>query len=180
MILTAGAALALAASVHLFGLVAGTSGRLWGELVSHRRDLPYQWRSFRDATREPLRNTLWYGYQVAEASLFGMTPTFFILRLRRPRPPFRVLLAQPGMVAGLAMVFGLFWGTGTLLTLFPGRFDGFSAAPSAIGGAVALAWFALALSRKGKPEPGWVDRMGRILGFVAIGLAVLLPAIMRI
>jgi hypothetical protein len=84
------------------------------------------------------------------------------------------------MVAGLAMVFGLFWGTGFLITLFPDKFDSMTAAPSAIGGSVAAAWGALALSKRWEPEPGWVDRVGRVLGCAAIGAALLGLIVFRI
>jgi hypothetical protein len=97
-----------------------------------------------------------------------------------PRPPLRALLRQPGMVAGLAMAFGLFWGTGGLISLFPDRFDSMNAAPSAIGGTVAAAWGALALSRRWEPEPGWVDRVGRVLGCAAIGTELLGLVVFRI
>jgi hypothetical protein len=112
--------------------------------------------------------------------LFGMTPAFFILRLRRPHPPMRVLLRQPGTVAGLAMVFGLFWGTGCLLVLFSDQVDSMTAAPAAIGGAVAAGWGILALSRQGQSERGWVDRLGRVLGCIAIGTGLLGLVIHRI
>ena len=35
---------------------------------------------------------------------------------------------------------------------------------------VATAWMALALGRRWRPEPSWVDRTGRALGFAWIGL----------
>jgi hypothetical protein len=180
MILIAGAALALAAGSHLLLLLAEMLGRLCREAAAHRADLPAHWPVFWGATHDPLRNTLWYGFQVAEMFLVGMTPAFFVLRLRRPRPPWCALLRQPGTVAGLAMVFGLFWGTGCLLASFPDRVDSMTAAPAAIGGAVAVGWGALALSRKWEPERGWVDRMGRVLGCAAIGAALLGLMVFRI
>jgi hypothetical protein len=121
-----------------------------------------------------------HAFQLAEMFLFSMTPAFFILRLRRPRPSLRVLLRQPGTVAALAMVFGLFWGTGALLALFPERVDAMTSAPAAIGGAVAVGWGILALSRWWEPERGWVDRVGRILGCIAIGMGLLGLVIQRI
>ena len=180
MILTAGAAFSLAAGTHLIVLMARTFGHLCSEALAHRADLPHLWLTFWGATHDDLRNTLWYGFQVAMALVIGFTPAWIVVRLRRPRASWRGLLRQPGAVAVLAIVFGLFWGTGALLTLFPDLFDSWSAAPSAMGGAVALAWGALALSRRWQSEPGWIDRVGRLLGCVAIGLAVLRPLILRI
>jgi hypothetical protein len=180
IILLAGAALALAEGAHLVLLMADMFGRLCREAAAHRADLLSHWPVFWAATHDSLRNTLWYGYQVAGALLLGMTPAFLVLRLRRPRPPLRALVRQPGTVAALAMVFGLFWGTGGLLWLLPGEVDSFTAAPTAIGGAVAVGWIVLALARCWKPEAEWIDRMGRVLGCVAMGTALLGLVVFRI
>lgn len=180
MILLAGAALCLSGGAHLLVLLADAFGHLCRDATAHREDLIAQWPVFWRATRNGLRNTLWYGFQVAGMSLLGLTPAFLVLRLRRPRPPLRALLRQPGTVAGLAMVFGLFWGTGCLIRLFPDGVDSMTAAPAAVGGAVAAGWGVLALSRRWEPERGWVDRVGRILGCAAIGTGLLGLLIFRI
>src|SRR5262245_31292631 len=117
MALIAGMALVLAAGSHIIALWADMVGRLVREVVAHREALPGHWPLFWGATHDSFRNTLWYGFQLAESVVFVMTPVFFYLRLRRPRPPLRDMVRQPGVVAGLAMVFGLFWGTGALLVL---------------------------------------------------------------
>jgi hypothetical protein len=180
MILLAGVALALGSGSHLLLLLADMFGRFCLEAAAHREDLIGHWPAFWAATRDSLRNTLWYGFQVTVMFLLGMVPAFFLVRLRRPRPSLRALLTQPGTVAGLAMVFGLFWGTGGLLALFPETVDAMTAAPAAIGGAVAAAWGVLALSWQWKPERGWIDRIGRILGWFAIGNGLLVLVIHRI
>jgi hypothetical protein len=54
------------------------------------------------------------------------------------------------------------------------------AAPAAVGGAVAASWGILALSRRWQAERGWVDRVGQILGCIAIGTALLGLMIHRI
>jgi hypothetical protein len=180
MILLAGAALALSAGSHLLLLMADMLGRLFREAAAHRADVLDHWPLFWGATHGPLRNTLWYAFQVAEMFLFGMIPAFIALRLRHPRPPLRALPWQPGTAAALAMVFGLFWGTGGLLWAFPDKVDSMTAAPIAVGGAVALVWVALTLGRSWDPEAGWVDRMGRVLGCAAIGTALLGLVVYRI
>jgi hypothetical protein len=179
MILVAGAALSLSGA-HLLVLMADAFRQLCREAVLNRDVLLGPWPAFWVAIRNDLRSTLWYAFQVAGMVLLGMTPAYFVLRLRRPRPPLRTLLRQPGMVAVLAMAFGLFWGTGGLISLLPERFDSMNAAPSAIGGSVAAAWGVLALSRRWEPEPGWVDRVGRVLGCAAIGTALLGLVVFRI
>jgi hypothetical protein len=180
MILLAGLALAFAAGAHLLVLLAQMLGRLCREAAEHRADLPGRWPVFWGATHDSLRNSVWYGYQVAETLLLGMTPAFLVVRLRRPRPPLRSLLRQPGTLAGLAMVFGLFWGTGCLLWLFPDKLDSMTAAPAAVGGSVAVGWCAMVVCRRWRSEPGWVDRLGRVLGFAAIGTALLGLIVFRI
>lgn len=172
MILIAGLALALGAGSHLLVLLTDMSVRLCRQAVVSRIYLPGQWPVFWSATRDPFRNVVWYGFQVAQMLMMGLTPAFLVLRFRSPRPSWRGLVRQPGTVAALSMVFGLFWGTGCLLGLFPDRFNSMNAAPSAIGLAVVLAWASLALSRRWVREPGWLDRLGRALGETAIGTAL--------
>jgi hypothetical protein len=45
---------------------------------------------------------------------------------------------------------------------------------------VALAWTALALTRRWQTGAGWIDGLGRLLGAVAIGNAVIGLVIFRI
>jgi hypothetical protein len=180
MILMAGLALALAEGVHLWGLLAGRLVGLGWDVYAIVADLPWRGRPLRAALRDDFRNTLWYGTQVAESLLFGFTPAWIVLRLKRPRPARMVLLRQPGTVAVLAMVFGAFWITGALVTLFPVAFQDGNAMPSAVGGSVAVAWGVLAVGRMWESDPGWIERLGRLLGWTAIGLAVLRPLIFRI
>jgi hypothetical protein len=180
MILTAGAALAMSMGIHLLPLLADQVGRLWRGVAAHRGEVFLHWPVFWRATHDDLRNTLWYALQLAETVLFGLTLAFIAVRLRRPRPPLRTLLRQPGIVAVLAMAFGLFYGTGLLLSAFPGTVDSFTAAPIATGGSVAVAWSILAVSRRREPEPGWVGRLGRLLGCVSITAALLFAVVARI
>jgi hypothetical protein len=46
------------------------------------------------------------------------------------------------------------------------------------GFSVAVAWLTLTLGGRWRPEPSWIDRMGRVLGFYFIAiipLAILIP-----
>jgi hypothetical protein len=110
----------------------------------------------------------WYGVQTAELLILNMTIIFLLIRVRRPRPPIRALLKQPGTVAGLAVAFGLIFVVGWMHLLFFGRLIDGTVTPIAVGGTVALAWTFLALFRRWEVEPSWVDRMGRLLGATAI------------
>jgi hypothetical protein len=52
--------------------------------------------------------------------------------------------------------------------LFFGRIIDKCATAGAVGGTVAVAWVLLALSRQWTAEPSWLDRMGRLIGALAI------------
>jgi hypothetical protein len=64
--------------------------------------------------------------------------------------------------------------------LFPDKLDSMTAAPAAVGGSVAVGWCAMVVCRRWRSEPGWVDRLGRVLGFAAIGTALLGLIVFRI
>jgi hypothetical protein len=142
----------------------------------------------------------------------GMAWTLGVLalRLRQPRPAWRRLARQPGLVACLVApipvalalvgraVYHFLETYTNLLTParlpsppfithgLPGLPDGFPtfwpgiflSAPMfivpQIGLAVALAWIVLAMSGRCRPEPSWIDRLGRALGASWIVAAVLL------
>jgi hypothetical protein len=112
------------------------------------------------------------------------------LRMRQPRPRFRRLMRQPGTVACWAIVFvvvlrGLGVLEGTVLARIAGLkwhqlvfdLDGidwgyypalvFSEAENVAPQmclAVAVSWVLLLVSGQWRPEPSWIDRMGRALG----------------
>jgi len=121
------------------------------------------------------------------------------LRLRQPRPPFRKLARQPGMIACCAVmltlvieVIGIIVGELMLLpnaviprTIPPyvalslGRgilhnVRGIVVLQSNAGGAVAAAWLILKLAGVWRSEPTWIDRFGRALGvsWLAVNIAV--------
>ena len=105
--------------------------------------------------------------------LLGPTLAFLAIRLRGPRPTIRRLTCQPGMAACCAVAivtaidaisWGVFW-----LKLKPedaqfmlARFWRLSRENP--GPAVAATWLGLVLSRRWRPEPGWIDRIGRLIG----------------
>jgi len=55
-----------------------------------------------------------------------------------------------------------------------------TAAGIAVGGTVAVVWGILALSRNWIAEPSSADRMGRLLGVVAIGMGLAGLVVLRI
>src|SRR5262249_52408390 len=116
---------------------------------------------------------VWDGVQAAELLILVLTTVFLLMRVRRPRPPIRALLRQPGTVAGLAVSLGLILVAGWIHLLFFGRLIDGTVTPIAVGGTVALAWTGLAMVRRWEAEPSWVDRMGRLLGATAIVVGVI-------
>jgi hypothetical protein len=100
--------------------------------------------------------------------LFFFLPAFLILRLKRPRPPLRAAILQPGLAACAAVVVGF-------LVLLPFALLDI---PGPAGGAIAmtgqfllafaplLAWIALIVKGRWKPEANWIDRLGRVLGIL--------------
>ena len=86
------------------------------------------------------------------------TPTLVVLRLRRPRPPWRRLVRQPGAVACATAIvsFLVAYDLHSLLDPYPALF--------VVGPAVATAWLVLIVSRRWRAERGWIDRAGRVVG----------------
>jgi hypothetical protein len=180
LILIAGLTIVLSMGAHLLALSASSFLVVCLTGTFHLGDNWAGWPRLWDLVRKPAVDAIWYGFQFAGTLLFGMTPIFFILRLRRPRPRWRALLTQPGVVAAVAMVVGLFWVTWLVHLMFPDRLDTITGPWIAVGGTVAAVWLVLLLCRRWTAEPGWVDAMGRLLGAMAIGTAVLGLVIYRI
>jgi hypothetical protein len=180
MILVAGLALALAADAPILVLLAREAGRLGVVAAAHLDVVFSNWPMFWRAAHDHLRNTLWYGFQAAEMFLVGMTPAFFVLRLKRPRPPLKVILRNSGTLAGLAIVFGFFWVTGLVYLCFPESLRSETGAAIVAGETVAFVWGVMALCRRWVAEPSWPDRIGRLLGITAIGAALVGLVVFRI
>jgi hypothetical protein len=112
-----------------------------------------------------------------------MMAALLAIRLRPPRPRRGRLIHQPGFAACLAIMVWLLLRWIWVATFYypprspppAARFEPlwFEATQYA-GEAVVGSWLALALSRRWRPEPSWVDRAGRVLG--AYWLAALFSA----
>jgi len=111
------------------------------------------------------------------------------LRLRAPRPRWRRIWRQPGMAACLAALVGWIWSALALLLAFD---IVYVTRPSRrwhpheewvqkwlsdevfmyVGLAVAATWTVLFISGRWTRPADWIDRMGRIVGFlwILIGL----------
>lgn len=114
--------------------------------------------------------------------LASWTLAFLAIRLRKPRPRFRRLMRQPGTAACVAAAFvmavegamamAVIGAVGApdlenfYIKMLPYLFE--SAAV-----AVAAVWSVAALAGRWKPEPGWVDRTGRVIGAAWIMTCIL-------
>jgi hypothetical protein len=173
MLLTAGAALAIWGGSKLVVNMADQCIEFCRTIMAYDSALylahPEFWRQRLEVHWS---TALWYGFQVIDVLLLSMTPALLLVRLRRPRPPIRRLLRQPGAVATLAVTFGYFWVFGWMDRLRHGRLSLPCGIAVAVGGTVAIAWALLALSRQWHSEPSWIDRMGRLVGAAAIGVGL--------
>lgn len=114
------------------------------------------------------------------AAVPGMA-AMIAIRLRRPRPSRLRLSYQPGFVACVAVMASLIPGLAWYASIRhrPGfqrswAFDQvWYCVTEWSNTAVLGAWIALILARRWRPEPSWIDRTGRVLGFFWIGLLVL-------
>ena len=111
--------------------------------------------------------------------LAAWSGAFLVTRLRGPRPRWRRLVLQPGLVAAVAALSVL--AIESIMLVGSAKIDGrFGwASPERVadfvangvvmlahhaGWAVAVSWFTLALIGRWRPERSWVDRGGRVLG----------------
>jgi hypothetical protein len=105
--------------------------------------------------------------------LAALSAALLVLRLRRDRPPWTRLLRQPGLTASLAATAAMV--AGGLLAALTMALGGVPSAddlylrvvpPITERAAVAVAavWLVQATGRRWRPEPGWIDRAGRVVG----------------
>ena len=122
------------------------------------------------------------------------TAAVMVARFTPPRPSRRRIALQPGSAACGAALLVLtaeaICQAATLLHMEASqghlgvtwRMSGFAKwfhmhvlfmASHSVSVAVIAAWALLSLSRRGRPEPGWIDRTGRALGVCWIAIALL-------
>jgi hypothetical protein len=99
--------------------------------------------------------------------LFFLLPAYLILRLKRPRVPFRSLIRQPGFAA-CAAPFAVFplvhiWGVLAPICGLTGEVVSIGSQALFVV-AAPLAWVGLIATRQWHAEPHWIDRLGRVMG----------------
>lgn len=107
-------------------------------------------------------------------SLGAWTLGCLVLRLMRPRPPWRRCSRQPGGMACLIAMAAVAVSTALSVTargLSSERYDDeawlgwqIMIGSIAVGVAIFWCWATLLLSGRWRSEPSWVDRLGRLLG----------------
>jgi hypothetical protein len=111
-----------------------------------------------------------------DSLLLCWTLAYVIMRLRKPRPPLRRLVRQPGMVACEVWLLGMFLGICLQVEAYP------LLAPIAVvstGFAIPTTWAILALRGRWDTEPSWIDRLGRGLGVCWSAIILLQAAFMH-
>jgi hypothetical protein len=129
------------------------------------------------------------GVEVAVPLLVALTPAVLILRLRRPRPRWRRLARQPGLVACCVAMLILIFEILLIVPINAALFRSLPVFPSGsiffrgyAGYGVAGGWAIMALGGSWHPEPRWIDRLGRALGFAWIIVNLIaqsLPLLLR-
>jgi hypothetical protein len=133
-----------------------------------------------------------YWSQIAAPFLVCWNLVLVPLHLVPPRPRLRSLARRPGLIAGLATTATLaIVGSGGLLlalpslwgakldsdslghAIYPTSFRAMLSGMFADGVAIASAWIVMAIGGRRRPEPIWIDRLGRALGWTTILLTPL-------
>ncbi len=107
-----------------------------------------------------------------------LTLGWVLMRLRRPRPGLVPMARQPGAAAALAA--GMVLAPPVLVAVAvaawgnPHRWvSPLHVAWPKVGPAVAMVWLAMFVSGRRRPERGWIDASGRVLGVVWIATVLL-------
>ncbi len=126
---------------------------------------------------------------VRRASVLVMPITWTLVALRAigPRPRRRRRFAPPGLAACVAVsAASLLNGLCAVAIAAPKRstaYDVFTAAvlrvvePLPLAAAVFGVWAVLFFDRRWRPEPTWIDRLGRFLGLYWLAAGLILPLI---
>ena len=162
--------------VMAFVAMAGTG------LISLREVSPDDFLPFRTVFVSTIRHSL-----VGPFLPCGLVWTLavLLLRFKHPRPPRRYLARQPGVVACAASVLAAAAGASALMLVMVARHyaqgdsialtDRFATrfmegmAPY-MGFSVLAAWLVLVLNKMWRPEPSWIDRLGRVMGVFWIAM----------
>ncbi len=182
----------VAATAAGVAVAKGWASSYAGFLNAREFELRFPWESWRiGAAIRPMTRWMVVWWPVVAS----WTAALVVLRVRRPRPARWRLFATPGVAACvvattlflleitaacLSYAFSLLIPTMIgATTIWPG-FDPMlllystlrGGTSMAIGFGVASLWIWMALARRWRPEPHWIDRTGRLLALLWL---ILLP-----
>jgi phage FluMu protein Com len=119
--------------------------------------------------------------------VLSITWTLVVLRLLSAPPARRRLFYPPGLAACVAVlaasVLNFYHDWDRAYATFPSSQSLLSIAalravqPLPLAAAVAGTWLVLALDRRWRPEPSWIDRTGRCLGVYWLALGLIMPLV---
>jgi hypothetical protein len=115
------------------------------------------------------------GLQASLPMLLTATLAVLAIRLRRPRPTLLRLGREPGFAASVVAAPAILLCVVSAIPLLWNRHGSFFQGLSLLaytpegGFAVTGAWLALAVGKRWRPQPNWVDRLGRLVGVGWIG-----------
>ncbi len=125
-----------------------------------------------------------FGTFLIMPTLMAWTTACLLLRLRFPRPSGRKIVRQPGAMASLVTTTAIVCSLGVTVVAFtiarPDRshriqnlYNAISFASLQTGAAVLWCWATMLISGQWRPEPTWIDRLGRCAGFTWIAMAAM-------
>ena len=117
--------------------------------------------------------------------VLSITWTLVVLRLLASPPARRRLFYPPGLAACVAVsaasvlslyhdwdrAYATFGGSQSILSIAALR----AVQPLPLAAAVAGTWLVLALDRRWRPEPSWIDRTARCLGVYWLAVGLIMP-----
>ncbi len=167
MILVAAVAVGLA--ISRFGIEF-----MWRDLSRiqvPRLDTWMAWKNFLFGPNQLAINATRFANLIVLNNLVWLVLAVVLIRLRRPRPPLRALWRQPGFAACASPVVGF------AVCLLASLVIPESPVASKVfgGGLVAvgpLSWLILRGTRTWRAEPGWIDRLGRVIGLLLMASLV--------
>lgn len=140
------------------------------------------------ATERRVALAIFHAMPFVTPTLLSLAGALMLLRLRRPGPRRLALWRQPGFLAGAAVLGVIGWRMTCLgccsiaefaregvagpspWKVLPPLWEYLFLFRSTFGVAVALVWLTAWAAGAWRPEPGWIDRSGRVLGVLWIVL----------
>lgn len=135
---------------------------------------------FRDLSERSMGSWIMSGIVLAITLLPAWSISFVAMHLRRPRPTLDRLWKPPGAMACLAggipsVLFGILSAAMQAVPVVPREPPIRHYVAGAILSSVCVSyfWWLMKATNGWKPEPGWLDRCGVVLGFLWVSITVI-------